>query len=334
LGARRTQPLEMMAEQLGAEAVRLDAGDPSSLAAFCAGARLVVNCAGPSYRILDGIAHAAHAAGAGYVDACGNARVYDLLRVTRFAGHAVLSAGLVPGISGLLPRALALGLDAVHRLHARYGGLAAFTPAAAADYLLGLDGSDGEALAAWRGGRRASGALAPLLARSQPFFSGRVSAFPFWSWENERAAVALGARDADSYAVFAGSHVLDAVRRWSLQPVELETGAADLVRAAELDLAGRRAYQVLVVQLDGERQGRPASRSAVLRVSDVGAATGAVAAHAAVLMLRGACPDGVRYAADVFDPADVAWLRSAAAVESLAILDEAVLDDGVEEGVL
>ena len=141
-------------------------------------------------------------------------------------------------------------------------------------------------------------------------------------------------RDADSYAVFAGSHVLDAVRRWSLRPADLETGAADLVRAAELDLAGRRAYHVLVVQLDGEREGRPASRSAVLRATDVGAATGAVAAHAAVLMLRGACPSGVSYADGVFDPADLGWLRAAAAVESLTIVDEAVLEDSVEEGVL
>jgi hypothetical protein len=337
LGARRTQPLERLAAELGdAGVVHLDVGDPASLAAFCAGTRLVVNCAGPSYRILDRIARAASGAGADYVDACGNARVYRLLQTGGpFAGRAVVSAGFVPGISGLLPRAMALGLDAVHRLQARYGGLAAFTPAAAADYLLGLDGSDGESLAAWRDGRRAPGALVPVLAQPQPFFPGRVSAFPFLSRETERLALEWGLRDAESYAVFAGGHVLEAIRRWTLRPVDLESGASDLARAAELDLAGRRPYHVLVVQLDGERDGRPASCSAVLRATDAGAITGAVAARAALSALHGSCPDGVNYADAIMDPASaVAWLRTVPAVESLAVHDEAVLSVGVEEGVL
>ncbi|WP_449065129.1 saccharopine dehydrogenase NADP-binding domain-containing protein, partial [Planomonospora algeriensis] len=63
-------------EELGGrgEARRVDAYDEAALAAFCRGCRVVVNCAGPSYLLLDRVARAAFRAGADYVDARATAR--------------------------------------------------------------------------------------------------------------------------------------------------------------------------------------------------------------------------------------------------------------------
>jgi hypothetical protein len=59
--------------------LQVDLNDPAQLAAFCDGCRIVVNCAGPTYRILDTVARAAFAAGADYVDIGGELVAKDAL---------------------------------------------------------------------------------------------------------------------------------------------------------------------------------------------------------------------------------------------------------------
>jgi hypothetical protein len=339
LRERCAEPLRLGARRAGAGVVAADAQDDAALDAFCAGARVVVNCAGPSYRILDRVARAALRAGADYVDACGNARVAALLAPLGLAARgrtALLSAGMLPGLSGLLPRALAGGFDRVVRLRAYAGGADRFTRAAALDYLLGLDGADGEPLAAWRDGRRVSGALAPRSGVELPPFPGRVDAFPFFGWETERLARTLELREAESYAVFHGAHVLAALRRWSAAGGDAESAVDGLRRAAELDLAGRRPYQIVAVQLDGERDGRALARSAVLRAGGAGTASGAFAALAALALLEGGVPPGVHHAAEALDPhAVLRRLRGAPDVGEIATFDEALFDAAYEEeGVL
>src|SRR5438445_7441516 len=59
----------------GEQVMTVDATDPRSLAAFCQDTRVVLNCAGPSYRLLDQVADAALTAGADYVDSAGDGPV-------------------------------------------------------------------------------------------------------------------------------------------------------------------------------------------------------------------------------------------------------------------
>src|SRR5207302_8403929 len=81
--------------------------DPRSLADFCEGCRVVVNCAGPSSVIGDRVARAAFAAGADYVDVAGE-RALHAQAVGLPAGRTALpGAGMMPGLSELLPRVLA-----------------------------------------------------------------------------------------------------------------------------------------------------------------------------------------------------------------------------------
>src|SRR5205814_5469640 len=107
----------------------VDIADSARLRDFVAGCQLVLNCAGPGKLVRA----AAIAAGADYVDVMsGNPG-----RTTLPEGRvAVLSAGLSPGLSGLLPGLLADGLDAVEDFEAAYCGLGVFTESAAMDYLL------------------------------------------------------------------------------------------------------------------------------------------------------------------------------------------------------
>jgi saccharopine dehydrogenase-like NADP-dependent oxidoreductase len=136
----------------------VDVGDPVSLSSFCAGCRLIINCAGPSFEILDQVARAALIAKADYVDPGGEDVVCERLAKHDWvtAGRiAILSAGMMPGLSGLLPKWLAQQRFGRRRALTAYVCLKDhFTPAAAREYVLSLRNGYGESLAAWRNGHR------------------------------------------------------------------------------------------------------------------------------------------------------------------------------------
>ncbi|MEU4998144.1 saccharopine dehydrogenase NADP-binding domain-containing protein [Streptomyces sp. NPDC021622] len=151
-----------------------------TLDSFVSRCRLVVNCAGPSYRVLDTVARAALRHGVDYVDAAGDDPVHARLTAEggggsaawRSAGRsAVLSAGALPGLSGLLPRALLDPAVVPARLEGYVGGVAALTPAAAGDVLLARGPEHGIPSAAWEDGRLRDRAL-------QPRRDLRLRAFP------------------------------------------------------------------------------------------------------------------------------------------------------------
>ncbi|MGW7482853.1 saccharopine dehydrogenase NADP-binding domain-containing protein [Nonomuraea muscovyensis] len=418
------------AEASGVEAMRVDVEDAGALAAFCAGCRIVVNCAGPSSRILDTVARAALAAGAAYVDVAGDHIDRTLLqtiatrprppatptpdtaptttapttpsgdntpitpsgvtaphfeaappggavqpgeaalygetgpsgvtaphfeaalygeaasphgvaspgetvssceagltgsshRVASPGGASpgltgparesapwgrggvggdaavVLGAGMMPGLSALLPRYLAAGFRRVERLVAYVGGLDPFTPAAARDYVASLAGGYGTALAAWRGHRPVRGALRPVRGVRLPGWSGRVSAYPYLAAETGRLARALRIAEVEWWTVFDGERTLDALARAG--DAEPERAAEALVRASRLEAFGREPYFQMVFEMTGDGGGR----TLVVRTGQSHELSAAVAAAATVAVLRGQVPGGVHEAADVLSPEDV-----------------------------
>jgi len=310
----------------GVEVRAVDLHDPAGLAAFCAGCQVVVNCAGPSYRVLAVVARAALAAGADYVDPAGDDPVHDLLRPADPAAlgrRVVLSAGLLPGLSGLLPRLLAADLDTVDCLQAYAGGLAALTPVAARDFLLSDSAGIGEPLAAWCDGRRRARALRPLRDAVLPFFPDRVAVYPYLPTEIERIAARIGARQARWYNVFPAGRAEGVLRGlWAAAapdgatasrldtPASLDAAAEALIAGVRLDLAGRTPYHRLVVQVAGRRAGRARVRTLVVGSADGYQPTAAMTVAAVDAVVRGAVPPGLHYAAEVL-AADAVRVRLA-----------------------
>jgi hypothetical protein len=345
IGGRRPDLAQQFAnEKLGGEAevMAADVGDPLSLSRFCAGCRLIVNCAGPSYHILDRVACAAFTAKADYVDPGGEDAVYERLHRQDWvaAGRtAVLSAGMIPGLSGLLPKWLAQqGFARARDLTAYVCLKDRFTPAAAREYLLSLSNGYGESLAAWRNGRRASRALQPLIQTELPFFSRPVNAYPYLSTEAERLAQALGLVDLSWYNVFESGHVLAAIGRLqALDAEQIDSASAQLAQAAELDLFGLSPQQLLVFQLGGEdNSGTPVTRTLLLRARDSYELSGTVAALAVAKVLTETIPPGVHFAMDVLDPAaTLEHLRHSAAVTAVEFVSGGVESNiALDEGAL
>jgi hypothetical protein len=333
LGARRPA---------GPGGVAADAGDRGSLDRFCAGCRVVVNCAASaSPREL--VAAAALAAGADYVDPAGDGPL--LARLRELAGahpgrRALVATGASPGVSGLLPRWLAgRGFDRPLALTGYAWAMDRFSPGSALDFLASLDADQGDARAVWRGGTRVAQGVAPLARAVLPFFSAPVAAFPYLSAETEAVAGRLGLRDVRWYTAFDADGEMHAalprLRDALAKGAEPAGVAAELARVADRDLFGRRPLHQFVVQVDGESAGERRSRVAVLHAAGTYELTGAVAALAVEALLEGAVPAGAGFAAEVLDPGWVERLRGSPAVIAFHEL-EGPIDAyaEVEQGVL
>ncbi|MDG4800823.1 NAD(P)H-binding protein [Micromonospora sp. WMMD980] len=319
------------------QAYPVDLTDPDGLDAFCAGCHTVVNCAGPAGTVGDRVARAAARAGAAYVDAAGDDGLYRAVAALPDAAErvAVISAGMMPGLSGLLPAYLAGHLPGARRLTGWVGGRDGFSPGAAWDFLAVGDSGYGEPLAAWRDGARRGRALAAHADVTVPFFDEPVLLQPYLSTETERLAGRLGLTDVDWWSAFAGDRVPAALaagaRRAGGGPAELAAAADALCRAAELDAFGRPRYQVLLVELTS-----PAgSRVLVCRGVGANALTGAAVALGAVAAAAGDLPPGVHHLAEVVDPTwAVDRLRTSPAVTALHVEDGPLTRyETIEEGV-
>lgn len=340
IGGRDGEAARRMAAQLreaaqGAEieAVAVDLFDEQALRAFVAGSRVVLNCAGPSHRIGDRVARAALAAQADYVDAAGDDALYALLDpevYLRTGRRALLSAGMQPGVSALLPRWLAARIAAPRRLRSYFGLNDRFTAVAADDYLHGAGDGSSEPLAAWRERARRSGAGRRQSDATLPWFAGTVTLLPYLNREGERLARALDLDDGDWFSAIEGRHVLAAFDRAHALP--RAEAIALLQQASALDLAGRRPQAVLLCQLDSER----AQVSALLRAPGNAALSGGFAAVAALAASDVAA--GRHYAAMALDPATAMQaLRDCGAVSLLQTFDGPIptpVDQAIEEGAL
>ncbi|WP_415394387.1 saccharopine dehydrogenase NADP-binding domain-containing protein (plasmid) [Rhodococcus globerulus] len=324
LGGRRAAALDALAASVptDCESVPCDVYDDDSLDKFCAGASVVLHCAAPSFAIGERVAEAALRAGAHYVDVNGELPVFAALGggspADSFGAQgkaAVVSAGVIPGLSGLLPHLLAsqfrTGGARNLGLTGWAGGVEPCSPGVGLDIPLSLTtgGTDGEAygtaLAAWIGGRRVTRALHADEEAQAPFFPGVVALQPYLSAENERVATAAQFDDFTWYNVHPGPRVreaLNALPARQLDGVDAESLSAALVRAADLDLLGCDPYHLLIVAAHGRAGTRDVGGAIVVCSKDSYALSGFIAAHTVWSVLGGEVPAGVHFACDVLTP--------------------------------
>jgi hypothetical protein len=334
-GRDGTRAGQLVSEELhgAGEAMAVDAYDEGSLTRFCTGCDVVMHTGGASYQVQDRVAVAALAAGADYVDSGGDLPLYrQLSRLQQAAPgwRALVTAGMMPGLSGLLPRWLAgVSCLVVDRLTVHVGVVDRLSPAGAIDYLLSMGARERESRAAWIGGRRVARALTPLTDAVLPFFPGRVAVFPYLGYEAERLAEQLSVQELRWYSVFdQGGNMMAALSRLQgamLGDADLAAAGGELEAAAELDLFGRRPYQLMVYEMTGADQvsGQPRTSTLMVRSDSTSALTGTVCALAALALLDRAVRPGVHFAAEGLPAGPlVSSLRATTAVRAFELLDE------------
>jgi NAD(P)-dependent dehydrogenase (short-subunit alcohol dehydrogenase family) len=315
LGGRDRHRLEALAADLpgNVEVLPTDLSDDASLAAFCADARVVASCAGPSYALLDRVARAAWAADADLVDIGG-----ELAAVHRLGGRAgapapqldrrtaVFSAGVMPGLSGLLPRLLCRE-GPPRRLDSFVGGAQIFTSLSAVDGLLTRGEEFGTPSAIASRGDVITGRLSPLHNVSLPGFPVPVHAWPYLTTEAQELSRAEGIAEVRAYNVFVTNRLPEAMAAaWAELGEEAEVDevkrAADaVVRAADADREDHGQFYVMLFTARPTPGGASGPSRLVLTATDSYAVSGVVMAEAARQVADG-LPAGAWLAARILDP--------------------------------
>lgn len=309
LGSREPESLQALSDVCllgGAEVTtqHVDLDAPSSLDHFIAGADVVLNCAGPSYRILDRVAMIAQRHQAAYVDVGGDDVLYErLMSASSPNAVAVVSAGMLPGLSGLLPRYLAAQFDHIEQMTCYAGGREAFSPAAAEDFRLSLDPQYdfGTNQAYWRNGEvvpyRDVFALPERPWTREP----DLLVWPYLSREAQRLFQQLEIEQGWAVNLMEDGYLLKTLQRLQGQcEVNAEEAVTALIQASQLDVAGRPAYQVLAVEGSGWSKGEPLQRSLWVHVRQGFHLTGHMAAQAVRALPE--LTEGVHFAAQVLNP--------------------------------
>jgi hypothetical protein len=280
--------------------VRLDALDEAALEARCREVDLVVSCIGPSGVVGARVARVCRKTGTPYVDAGGyDPLLGELERLDReqpVTAPAIISVGLLPGLSGMFPAHLlaqcARGRRVVELVVA-YAGRDAWSYNSAWDIIHGLGDFGAE-----RGFcRLENGALCPVAfskaSRMVEFAVpiGAVRTFLIYSEELRRLALQHGIRDLRVYGANVGARAALVCTLAKLLHAYrsrrgIDRGARWLVRASAHDLTKLDpvyGIQVLARFEDG------AAAHGCLLLGDTYAATGAVIGVAAKHLLEHGC---------------------------------------------
>ncbi|WP_018832490.1 saccharopine dehydrogenase NADP-binding domain-containing protein [Salinispora tropica] len=306
-----------------AEPVAVDLAEPVALDRFAARCDLLVNCAGPSYQVLDTVARAALRNGADYVDAAGDDPTY--LRLNTDGGThewlaggrvALLSAGALPGLSGILPRYLADIVGSASRLDAYLGGVAPLSPAAAGDVLLSRGPEHGTPGAGWWDGAVRGNSLEPRRGLSLAAFPRPVDAFPFLATEAVRFARARQISEVNWYTAFGGSQLPEQLAlSWALG----NTARSDLVSAAARDVQRHGTWYGQEFHLWEGSSVEVPSCVLSLACDDSYELSGFMAAAAANAVIAGEVPAGVHFAAEVLKPTEIFQSLTADPVAELSL---------------
>lgn len=320
--AKRLDDGDTTRVRIGARSTGVDLHDDAALAAFCRGCAVVVNAAGPSYVVRDRVARAALSAGSHYVDAAGDAPLLDALRTDPPAAlaerAALVSAGVAPGLSGMLPRLLTV-VPGVTRLDSYVGGATPVGPLAAVDVLLTRGPRFGVPGALRRAGRTVPDALPRLDGVTLPGFDAPVHAWPYLP--AELAALPFDG-EIRAYAVYTSRRVPDALARaWTELPhpdagsttgaevdpttssgvnTVLVRHAGALSDATHADAAEHgAAFTILLAARRGPGSGGP--RRVLLRTADSFALSGVVATEVVRQLVDGVIAPGAAAAAERID---------------------------------
>ncbi|MDF7631293.1 hypothetical protein PUG46_18725 [Erwiniaceae bacterium L1_55_4] len=274
---------------------RVDLFDERALRQFCQGAQLIINCAAPGHLIGDRVARAAAALDCDYLDPGGDEPLFARLQNTQKASPcAVLSAGMLPGLSGLLLRSAFSAFDRLYEAKGYALSCEPFSQGGAADFLASLDNGYGVTGVALRQGELQH---CPGGARIQlPLARASAMAYPFMTSEWQRIGQAHPHIDLTWYNLFSS----EALVHWLSQRIKRDARAVDdLVALSVRACVGQQPQHLVAVEASGERQGIFERRACVIECSSGAQLTAAVTTFTALNMVQGKIPPGLHFAADV-----------------------------------
>lgn len=309
IGGRSIRKADETATNLGARvsARMVDIDDQSALDAFCRECGLVINCAGPSWRVLDRVAIAALRQGVHYVDPGGYDLLYDALadkqgKLEEKGLTFIMGAGLLPGLSGLFPSHIAQSrFDHVKYLEIYYVGHDRWTFNSAYDIAGSLEDPGNRGMAYYKNGEMKKAGLFSLSKKLVlPTPIGKIRVFMIFTQELKSVIETNGIETAYAYGTNSGRRVPMVMAYIKIfkqnRTHEQRLLSANLiVKAAEKDMRKKDPCFMVHTIMEGEKDGRQKKLTATLSFKDTYKPTGIVAANTARFVMEGAVTEPGRF---------------------------------------
>ena len=323
--------------------------DEESLKNFCKGCDVVLNCAGPSYKIKDRVAKCAIKNGADYVDLFGADALENQIISKGYdkEGTSIISAGNFPGLSGILLMWLAKEhFDSVDKMTIYSGGMEKSTKSACADVLLSSINNFGNPGCLYKNGEIIKNANPYSDKVFIPGFKNEVYIQDFINIETIKCAEKLNVKEAQYLNIINNSAVKDgmgnACSKLILDNSEENLNAIiskvnDLIN---MSIAGNELWYSMVIEMEGLVNNEKVTKRLILKSNNSYELSGITAACAVERLLEEDLEKKVYWPLEVLDGNKVIEkLRQSQCVKTFEVVDitvnEADEDSGeVEEGML
>ncbi|MEY9975117.1 saccharopine dehydrogenase NADP-binding domain-containing protein [Lysinibacillus sp. RC79] len=325
------------------EYMQVDIYDQIALETFCTGCTIVLNCAGPSYSIIDRVAQAAKKTGAHYVDAFGADLLEKKFMQQESTNIMILSAGSFPGLSGILPCLLAQeGFDQIDNIIGYAGGEEAYSKGAAADIMLSSIYGFGTANAFYKDEK-----IVRDIAQTEKInvtINGEenaVYAQRYITNETIRLAKKLHIPEAHWHNIYPNKAVFSLLQQACIllamknTPEHLHQIVDDLMAKLTI-FPVRQTWYTLVIEMIGKYQQQPIRRQAQLLCQNSFTISGIICALSVEAIIEGMIQEsGIYWACDILNPSIVMReLHEQCAIEDFIITSHTENDVSLEEGIL
>ena len=299
VGGRNKEKNDAIVEKMGSKVSSrvVDVYDQHSLDNFCHDCDIVINCAGPSRRVVDRVALAAIRQKAHYVDPA-DASLYNALgdkkeEIKQKGLTFVISAGMNPGLSEILPIYLTKShFDSVRSLEYYFASQGKVTFSSAYDIVCGIQTNDSVGMMYYENGQIKKSKSAPMKDVLLPAPIGKVSVCLIFTEEMRRVAESCNVSLARFYIAFIGKSTQAALFNIRLSK-QCETEAQKehfanlLVKAVEDDLKNKESCNMFHLIMKGKKDGLFKRLISTMSFENAYKLTGIVAANTARLIIDG-----------------------------------------------
>ncbi len=322
---------------------QVDIYDQEALETFCTGCTIILNCAGPSYSIIDRVAQAAEKVGAHYVDAFGADLLEKKFMQQELTNIMILSAGSFPGLSGILPRLLAQeGFDQIEKVIGYAGGEETYSKGAAADLMLSSIYGFGTANAFYKNKEIVRDTVQPekinvtIYGEEKEIYTQR-----YITNETIRLAKKLQITEAHWHNMYPNKAVFSLLQQACIRLAMKNTSEhlhqiIDELMERLTVFPVRQTWYTVIIEMIGKYQQQPIRRKAQLLSQNSFMISGIICALSVEAIIEGMVHEnGVYWAYDILNPTIVMReLRVQGAIEDFSITSHtenhvSLLEEGI-----
>lgn len=328
------------------EQLQIDIGEKKSIEKFCTGCDLIINCAGPSFLIKDAIVQCAADKKIPYIDAFGANLLEERIKRTEIDKKtvSVISAGVFPGLSGILLKWLSEKYDELQIVAGYAGGQEHCSWSATMDLLLSTKYDFGISNAEYCEGKVIRNSNGNNISTELPGISQKVYLQKFLSSETIRIAKQIKAQSVTWYTVLSNKDIFAKLAEAYSGIIheqdmdKISNIASELSGISSMFADGGKRWYSIIIETSGIIAGEFLKKRLVVQSRNSSMISGMVIGKSAEKILKNNYKPGIYWADEILEGDEILEeLHKHGIIENYQLVDIPFMTQEIEdyeEGVL